>query len=96
MENLTKFILEYEKYKKEFPVLYFSIKQTRKNDIWRVEVFACNLADRGDALLVSSESKDKDEAIEKALAKMGTIPAKIENLTSFKTSGHRLLKAAAI
>lgn len=96
MENLTKFILEYEKYKAQFPELYFSISQSRKNDIWRVKVLACNLADRGDAELVSSESKEKDEALLKALEKMGTIPAKIENLTSFKTSGHRLLKAAAV
>lgn len=95
MDKLIEFLNVYEKLKSQHPELYFSISQTRKNDLWRVKVFAYNLADRGDAELVSSESASKDEALEKAINKMLSIPLKIDALTEFKTSSHRLFRSSA-
>lgn len=96
MENLVKFIKEYEKLKLEYPELYFSISETRKYNLFRIKIFAYNMGDRGDAELVSCESPSREEALAQAIIKMESIPLKIDNLTEFKTGGHRLLKSAAV
>lgn len=95
MESLKRFFEKYEKLKAEFPEIYFTMCEVRSLNLWRVKVFAYNLGDRGDAELVSTESKSKDEALEKAIVKMDTIPLKIDTLTEFKTSGHRIFRQSA-
>ena len=64
--------------------------------MWRVEIFAKNLGDRGDAQLVSCQNKERDIVLLKAISMMETIPEKIENLTLYNIAGHRLIKQAAV
>lgn len=96
MESLTRFIAEYEKYKETYPELRFSFGQIGKTDMWRVEIFAKNLGDRGDAQLVSCLDKERDIVLLKAISMMETIPEKIENLTLYNIAGHRLIKQAVV
>lgn len=86
MDNLIKFMQEYDEHKKLHPNIYLHIKEFSKEPTrWRVHVFGKGmLGNRGDAELLFAEAEDREEAFGEALKKLRGIENQIYNIKEIR------------